>query len=407
MISVIVPIYNIEEYVGECIESILCQSYRELEIILVDDGSTDRSGAICDAYAEKDSRIKVIHKRNGGLVSARKAGLEAACGEYISYVDGDDWIDSHMYQKLLALERKVDVIAFAAYEEYGRSRFRGIKKNMVREGFYEYRTERYELYSRMMVDQNFYESGVLPYLWAKLIRRKLILEFQRNVPDSVSYAEDVACIYPCLLKAQSVYVSNMPLYHYRIRPGSMVKAEVGRDMLFPVFQTLWNSFLEHHMQENLKQQLRYFMQHTVLLKGYRQMEHSMTLFPFEKVKKGMRIAIYGAGMFGRNIRDYCKLNRNLTVVAWFDQRYEVYVEQGLDVQSPRWILDAFFDVVVIAVVNIRIARQIKEELVQKGIHPDQIDYMSMKKVEAMQLPDYMEQILEQGTANLQEDIIIY
>ena len=91
LVSVIVAVYNIEEYLPRCVDSILAQTYRNLEIILVDDGSKDQSGSICDSYAEKDRRIKVIHKKNGGLSDARNAGMDAATGEYIGFVDGDDW----------------------------------------------------------------------------------------------------------------------------------------------------------------------------------------------------------------------------------------------------------------------------------------------------------------------------
>ena len=92
LLSVIVPVYNVEAYLVKCVESILNQTYPNLEVILVDDGSPDGSGAICDTFADKDSRVKVIHKPNGGLSSARNAGLEEASGEYITFVDSDDWI---------------------------------------------------------------------------------------------------------------------------------------------------------------------------------------------------------------------------------------------------------------------------------------------------------------------------
>ena len=99
-ISVIVPVYNIEGYLGKCIDSIIAQTYKDLEIILVDDGSSDHCGAICDKYAKKDNRIKVIHKPNGGLSDARNHGIEAATGSYLGFVDGDDYIEPQMYEKL-------------------------------------------------------------------------------------------------------------------------------------------------------------------------------------------------------------------------------------------------------------------------------------------------------------------
>ena len=101
MISVIVPIYNVEKYLARCVDSIVNQTYKNLEIILVDDGSPDRCPQMCDDYAEKDSRIKVIHKKNGGLSDARNAGMAVATGEYISFIDSDDWIETSMFELLL------------------------------------------------------------------------------------------------------------------------------------------------------------------------------------------------------------------------------------------------------------------------------------------------------------------
>lgn len=100
LISVIVPIYKVEKYLARCVDSILCQTYQNLEVILVDDGSPDGCGAICDAYAQKDSRVRVIHKPNGGLSSARNAGIDAAAGEYLAFIDSDDWIDADMMELL-------------------------------------------------------------------------------------------------------------------------------------------------------------------------------------------------------------------------------------------------------------------------------------------------------------------
>ena len=103
LISVIVPVYNVEKYLVQCINSILNQTIKNLEIILVDDGSLDNSGKICDEFSKKDDRIVAIHKENNGLSSARNAGLEIANGNYIGFVDSDDWLDEHMYEILLKL----------------------------------------------------------------------------------------------------------------------------------------------------------------------------------------------------------------------------------------------------------------------------------------------------------------
>ncbi|MCI9141184.1 MAG: glycosyltransferase [Lachnospiraceae bacterium] len=392
-ISVVVPVYNIEAYIGECIESIIAQSYKNLEIILVDDGSEDSSGIICDAYARKDSRIQVIHKENGGLVSARKAGLSIAKGEYISCVDGDDWIEPQMYQKLLALNPDVDVIAFAGVEEYGIPGQSGIKRNTIKEGLYEGEKDRYQLYRCMMVNDSFYVNGILTYLWCKLVRRTLLIQCQMEVPDSVSYAEDAACVYPCLLKAKSIYVCNESFYHYRVRPGSMVKEQVGVEKLVGLFGTLAKSFLAHPLKESLMRQLQYFMWHGMLLKQYRQIRHSMVLYPFRKVKKGMKVAVYGAGIFGKVIWKYGQETGDIVITGWFDQRCEVYRTRNLPVQPAEEVTGAAFDVVVIAILDVRLAMKIERQFVHMGIPVERIDYIRMEVLEKMQLPDYMEEIL--------------
>ena len=118
MISVIVPVYKVEPYLRRCIDSILCQTYRDFELILVDDGSPDNCGAICDEYATKDSRVVVIHQENGGLSAARNAGIDASKGEYLSFVDSDDWIHPEMLQWLLrAIQSNHVPISVCGFQE--------------------------------------------------------------------------------------------------------------------------------------------------------------------------------------------------------------------------------------------------------------------------------------------------
>ena len=119
MISVIVPVYNVEPYLRKCLDSIVNQTYRDFEILIIDDGSTDGSGRICDEYAEKDSRIKVFHTENRGLSCARNLGLAEAKGEWIGFVDSDDWIEPDMYEVLIrrAEETGADVVECSHYKE--------------------------------------------------------------------------------------------------------------------------------------------------------------------------------------------------------------------------------------------------------------------------------------------------
>lgn len=119
-ISVIIPVYNAEKYLRRCIDSVLSQTFTDFELLLIDDGSKDKSGAICDEYAAKDSRVRVFHKENGGVSSARNMGLDNACGNYIAFVDADDWIDGNMYYEMFAAinESKSDIVCCDYLYEY-------------------------------------------------------------------------------------------------------------------------------------------------------------------------------------------------------------------------------------------------------------------------------------------------
>lgn len=387
LVSVTVPVYNVTEYLPQCIESICGQTYKALEIILVDDGSTDESGNICDKYAEEDSRITVIHKENGGLVSARKAGLNAAHGEFVSCVDGDDWIESDMIQRLMDIESVTgaDMIAFAGYEEF--EGCQGSKGNTAAEGLYHTEEQLKELYARMLMNGNFFEQGISTYIWNKLFRRSLLEEYQMRVPDVISYGEDTACVYPCILAAGSVYVTNMHLYHYRVRQGSMVKSmRVNDENISRLYQTLKDNFDPHMQKEVLNKQLEYYMWHTFLLKRYDRIRSNLLLYPFEKVKAGMRIAIYGAGLFGQVIEQYCRQMKGVAVTGWFDRRYAEYAEQGLEVKSGEDVAAADFDVMVIAILNTALAREIKGHYIKCGIGADKIDVVDRKVLDKYELP---------------------
>ena len=153
-ISIIVPVYKAEKYLPRCVESLLSQTYRELEIILVDDGSPDNCPEICDGYAEKDSRVKVIHKENGGVSSARNAGLEAASGDYITFVDSDDYVDGQMYEKMLSVaeEYSCDVVMCDCVKEF--SDRREVYSHDIRSGFYNKEQLKNEYYPHLLIMEN-------------------------------------------------------------------------------------------------------------------------------------------------------------------------------------------------------------------------------------------------------------
>lgn len=215
-VSVIVPVYNAEKYLQECVDSILNQTIKDIEVILVDDGSTDTSPVICDRYAEQDSRVKVIHKPNGRASSARNAGIRAAVGEYIAFVDSDDWISPNMYE--LMLDQGADV-CLCDYERFqGKQVFPFTQPNVLG-GFYDKAQMRDKIYPHLVMDGVEYPITISN--WALLIRRSVIADNGLFYREDIHVSEDAPFGSEVLYCANSfAYLKGAYLYHYRLTEGS-------------------------------------------------------------------------------------------------------------------------------------------------------------------------------------------
>ncbi len=220
--SVIVPIYNVENYLAECIESVLSQSFSDFELILVDDGSPDNCGKICDEYAKKDSRIRLIHKENGGLVSARKAGIKLAAGEYVVNLDSDDKIAPEMLERAneIIKEYNADLISFSI-EFFDEKSAEKVFENAAC-GLYEKSDIESKIYPKMLLDENM--EHMFYFLCAKVIRRSILTEPQLAVSEAISYGEDVSCLMGVYPSCERLYVSDYTAYLCRRRPGSDSRA---------------------------------------------------------------------------------------------------------------------------------------------------------------------------------------
>ena len=217
LVSVIVPIYGVEEYLEKCINSIITQTYNNLEIVLVDDGSPDRCPKICDEYARKDSRIKVIHKKNGGLSDARNAGIDCACGEYFIFVDSDDWIESTMVEHLLNTCKKYNVKLAAC----GRNITDGseIKGKAFEGAEIVYSTE--EALNEILSGKSLDVAA-----WDKIYSRELFDNIRFPVGEN---NEDIAVFYKIVDSAGKVAHTGTTEYFYRSRPGSITKLKYSTD----------------------------------------------------------------------------------------------------------------------------------------------------------------------------------
>ena len=227
MISVIVPVYNVEPYLEKCLDSICAQTCRDLEILLIDDGSADQSGVICDEYAARDPRIRVFHTENRGLSAARNLGLDEAKGEYIGFVDSDDWIEPDLYEYLLEAAGRTgaDVTECGVFREFPDRTLKRERKDRVMSGADAVRA----LVSRELSD------GV----WNKLYRRRCFESIR--YPEGRVY-EEYATMYRVLSAADRVCGLPETKYHYRQRPGSITET---RDM--KNFTCYWRAHYERYI----------------------------------------------------------------------------------------------------------------------------------------------------------------
>lgn len=224
LFSVIVPIYKVEKYLPDCVNSILNQTYKDFELLLVDDGSPDNCPQMCDDFALKDSRIRVIHKKNGGLVSARNIGIKNAKGKYICYVDGDDTVDEKLLESIykeILIKNNPDIIIF------------GIVKNFadhdeeifcdLPDGLYDKKAMEEKVYPYMMYDnrKSFYKGLIFPAACNKIYSRKLLLEHYCR-DDRIRMGEDNAFVYECVWNSNSIYIYNKIFYYYnQLNPSAM------------------------------------------------------------------------------------------------------------------------------------------------------------------------------------------
>lgn len=375
LVSVIVPIYMIDRYVGICIESIMNQTYKNLEIILVDDGSPDRAPEICDLYQSKDDRIRVIHKKNGGLVSARKAGLKEAKADLITYVDGDDWIGPQFIEKLVRAAEETDAdmvcagqtrVIFERRATLTDALSKGVyladiadPEELVRDGSSDSRIAgtMSALLEQMMSCGTFYRPGISTYVWNKLFRREILYDVQMRVDEKISIGEDAAVTYPALLKCRRVAVTDNAEYHYRQREDSMLKQsssfsdEAGK--LKALYEYLMRPEVwggtgldRYHLERQI---LDYVLSICIMRSGGRLPEDDYSTF--NKAYFGKNVVIFSAGTFGQQLVNRFRETGHCRVVGWVDDDYWEYRRCCLNVDPVDQIREMDFDYVLIASVS--------------------------------------------------------
>jgi len=377
LISVLVPIYRIDRYLGICVESLLNQTYKNLEIILVDDGSPDRCPEICDLYASKDERIKVIHKENGGLVSARKAALVAAKGSYIGYVDGDDWVGPGFYHSLYSSIKESD--ADIAIAGFSRDLFSSTKNilNAIPSGVYE--GENLDSIKKQMIANGaFYRHGITTYLWNKLFKREVIEQYQMEMDNRITIGEDAATVYPAIMASKKIVITDNCAYHYRQREDSMLKTATNHNNEY-----LKVMYLHDYMKQSLKgwseeydllRQTEDLILSTFIIRsgGTLKDDNGLANFPFAVDFSGKKLAVYGAGTFGQQLVRRLKNENQCTITTWVDDDYWEYRRCCMDVDPIEQICKVEYDAIVIAMIDPVQIEKIKHLLYDYGVEEKMI-----------------------------------
>ncbi len=372
LISIIVPMYNSQNTIQKCVDSILNQTYTDIEVILVNDGSIDRTLEICKNYKEKDSRIKIISQSNMGLISARIAGINSSAADYVGFVDSDDWIEPTMFEELFECMAKYecDVVSSGIYRDYVEDNYTQEVYDDFPEG--EYRDLESSIYKTMLWDDKKKDFGVHCELVNKLFKKKLIKKIYDKIDTRVFYGEDCLTFFSYMMLAKSIYILKKSFYHYIIHSDSMCrKADEGLLLnTYYLYKGLDNAFDGYgEVSYLLRRQLRRYILE-IEAHSLRQMYNvsidslGVWKFDYPEVKK-KQVVIYAAGGCSVALSKYLVEDMGCSIVAWLDKKPQDKEKMCLhEIRPAKDIEELNFDYLVIGVEHELLAKSIKKELEQ-------------------------------------------
>lgn len=311
IISIIVPIYNVEKYLKRCIDSIVNQSYQNLDIIFVDDGSPDRSGEICDEYAKLDSRVKVIHKTNGGLSDARNKGIEIASGDFVMFIDSDDWIELNTCEviKNIICDNNADLVIFARNNVYDNGKIINSKTHGSRIAS---TSECLKSLVYRVIDGGIFNSSC-----NKCYSRRLLSDIRFPIGK---LAEDQGFTYKAIHRANKIYVSDAHLYNYFQRTGSISHKEYSVKLREDEYE-MWIdrlSFLKDHYPELVDYQIGQILGDMYI---------SRILIKKNNESRNLYNTINGfINQYGSNTKYYAKFNRRVKLYYYCYPLFWIYVK---------------------------------------------------------------------------------
>lgn len=375
LLSVIVPIYNVEAYVEECIISILNQTYKNIEVLLMNDGSTDNSTEICRRYAKLDNRIKFYSQDNQGVVSARKNALAHIRGEYVTFVDADDFIELTFFQDMMSQVNGHDLVTSGYYNGYGLCTkfFDGIH-----EGEYCTESELGYLYSNLIQLGEKKEIGIIRSMWAKIYKTDLVKVIFKEIDETISIGEDGDFLYRYILKCKSIQITKLCGYHYRMREDSVMSSVNKRFLrnIDSIYNTLEPVFLNHPYRDVLLVQLQGWIAQMINQAPYYlgfpiEMHTTSYVYPELKTIAGKDVVIYGAGNVGRSYKNFFERYGVCDVKLWVDKNTNTY-ENMYTISKVKDVLNCKYDYIVIALKSESLATEVIKELSEIGVETDRI-----------------------------------
>ena len=366
LISIIVPIYNGERYLEECLDSLKAQDYQNIEIMLINDGSTDNTENICRRYTTADQRFHYIYQKNAGPNTARKTGVEHASGTWVLFVDADDYVTVDCCSSFIAMQHQT-----GADMVFGkRQRFQGEKYGEESKVFQGVLSGEDVLTN--LLKPRFLDVSVVCAMLPILYNKRIVQDVLRKIDLRIRFSEDSACTIACLRYAKCVSCLPQVVYFYRQSAASCCHTHTKSCV---IDQKRFRSFTNHAVEGTLNEkiickELDWIIVWNLLLGGYEFFGDFPGIYPFGEITPGKRIVIYGAGVFGEELHD--KFPLNLTISGWVDKQADFYQSQGKQVSSVEDLRRMTFDYIVIAVINPEIADEIEQELQSMHIPAEKI-----------------------------------
>lgn len=377
-VSVIIPVYNSGKCLEELIDSILNQTCKDISIILVDDGSDDGSGEICDKYAKDYQIITTIHQNNGGQNSARYRGLEEAQTEYVLFLDSDDWIEKDYIQQMMSLVENIDVDFATSGLVFEYSNELHFFQDGIDEGIYFQEDIYSKILGRYLYDVYTGRHGITHSLCNKIIKRDLAERALREVDSELRIGEDGAAVLLLLLNAKKIRISHYCGYHYIQHEDSIIHT-YDDEYLWRIkhLNIFYNDVICRYgvnKEIDANAVIRFVAANAenALQRTFGYIKKSALEIPKALPERCNRVIVYGAGLKGREFVEDLLYDGRYKIVAWVDKNYDKIFVEEFEIVSPANIAKYQYDYIFIAIFDRLIAKKVENDLVKMGVPSEKV-----------------------------------